>query len=478
VTVSPLASSYVAEIEQEVLGALLHGGDFRKVASFLKPDHFIADLHSILFSAIAKAFEQFGSTSVPIVAKLLPEDCAPAFMERTGQSAMSYMTGLRDHVVFGINALDRSGRAVVSQWARLKTGELGAQLTAAAADPSADAGRIIKTMAADMDTVAAELRIGPNRRTRMSIGHAAENAVAEVEAAIASGSEITGITWGLTDVNRRTGGLHRGEMAILGARPSMGKTAFALSVALNMAKSGAGVGFLSLEMSASRLALRAMTDLAFEWGVKVPYSDMINGRVERSALDQVAVASQDLAKLPLFIEEQDGLTLTDIRVKIDRLHEDAERAGVRLQALVVDYLQLIKPSARYAGNRNGEISEISAGLRSFAKEYGLAVLALSQLSRAVESRPRKDRRPILADLRDSGSIEQDADSVFFLFREAYYLEKEKGADAEEEAERIGRLIDVQNKLEFIIGKQRSGPVGTVDLFVDVACSAVRNAARF
>jgi replicative DNA helicase len=106
------------------------------------------------------------------------------------------------------------------------------------------------------------------------------------------------------------------------------------------------------------------------------------------------------------------------------------------------------------------------------------VLALSQLSRAVESRSLKDRRPILADLRDSGSIEQDADSVFFLFREAYYLEKEKGADAEEEAERIGRLIDVQNKLEFIIGKQRSGPVGTVDLFIDVACSAVRNAARF
>ncbi len=142
----------------------------------------------------------------------------------------------------------------------------------------------------------------------------------------------------------------------------------------------------------------------------------------------------------------------------------------------IRYLQLIKPSGRYSGNRVGEISEISWGLRELGRELGLAVIALSQLSRQVES--RDDKRPQLSDLRDSGSIEQDADMVAFLFREAYYLQKEKGKDRDKEDERIERLIEVQNDLEFIIAKQRNGPTKTIRLFVDIACSAVRNAARY
>lgn len=472
------SGAYIAEIEQEVLGALLFGGDFRKVVGFLKSEHFIPDIHKLIFDAIRTAFEQYGSTTVPVVARLLPQDVADGFMSKTGKSPAGYLASLSDFNVRGNAGLETMGRAVVSQWARLKTGDLALRLNEAAADPSSDPAKMIQNMASDLDNVAAEMRAGPRRKTQTSIAEASRNAVLEIEAAMQRGSGLTGVTWGLTDVNRMTGGIQRGEMVVMGARPSMGKTAAALSIGLRCAKSGVGTGFLSLEMGSSRLAMRAMTDLAFDWGVKVPYSDLITGKVERTDFDAMKLAAADLEKLPLRIEEQSGLSLSDIRVKLERMMEELERAGAPLGVLLVDYLQLIKPSNRYTGNRNNEITEISAGLRGFAREYDIGVVALSQLSRNIESRPLSERRPMMSDLRDSGAIEQDADTIIFLFREAYYLQKEKGKDAEAEADRIGRLADCETKLEFILSKQRNGPVGTVDLFIDVACSAVRNAVRF
>lgn len=199
--------------------------------------------------------------------------------------------------------------------------------------------------------------------------------------------------------------------------------------------------------------------------------------MEPGEIDTLKSACRDLDTLPLWIEEQPGLSMTDVRVKTERMMESAEAVGCPLGVLFVDYLQLIRPSARYQGNRNNEIAEISGGLRELARECNLGVVALSQLSRNIESRAMNERRPMMSDLRDSGAIEQDADTIIFLFREAYYLEKEKGKDAEAEVNRVSRLSDVQNKLEFIIGKQRNGPVKTIDLFVDIACSAVRNSAR-
>jgi replicative DNA helicase len=228
-------------------------------------------------------------------------------------------------------------------------------------------------------------------------------------------------------------------------------------------------------MGSNRLAMRALTDIAYDWNMRVPYNDLITGRVGAKDFDGICAAKQDLNSLPLWIEEQSGLTVSDLRVKVDRMQDSAERAGKKIDLLIVDYLQLITASSRYSGNRNNEVSEISAGLRQIARENDLAMVALSQLSRGIES--REDKRPMLADLRDSGSLEQDADTVVFLFREAYYLEKAKGKDPDAEIERADRLDEVANKLEFIIAKQRNGPVKTVDLFVDIACSAVRNAAR-
>lgn len=466
---------YVQEIEQGVLGCLLFGGDFRKVGAFLREDHFVPDLHRILFATIKTAHERFGSTTLPTVANLLPEDFSTACMSKTGQSAAGYMASLSDYMVGGSASLERGARAVIEQWARIKSVEIGAALQSAANDPSADARKLIQSVSSDLDSIASEMRRGPRRKTRMSLSHAAGNAFDAAREARQRGSGLTGITWGLADVNRLTGGIQRRDLTLIGARPSMGKTTLGLSTAIKAAKSGAGVGFISLEMDADKLAARAVSDIAYDWNVKVPYADIIRGNVTDQDLDALMAGSKDLDRLPIWIEEQSGLSMTEIRVKAEAMMEDMEKHGSKLDMLIVDHLGLIRPTGRYSGNRVQEISEMTAGCKDLAREYGLAVVLLSQLNRAVESRDSKV--PQLSDLRDSGSIEQDADTIIFLYREAYYLQRDKSGDHEKQQDRAERLADCENKLEFHIAKQRNGPIKTVDLFIDVACSAVRNGVR-
>lgn len=472
---SPI-TGYVQEIEQGVLGALLFGADFRSVMGFLRDDHFIPDLHRILFATIKTAYERFGSTTIPTVLKLLPEDFSTACMAKIGQSAPQYMASLSDYVVGGNASLERGARAVIEQWARIKSAEVGTTLQAAANDPGADPRKLIQTVASDLDLIASEMRSGPRRKTRMSLSHAAGNAFSAAKEARQRGSGLTGITWGLTDVNALTGGIQRRDLTLIGARPSMGKTTLGLSTAIKAAKSGAGIGFISLEMDADKLAARGISDIAYDFNVKVPYADIIRGNVSDEDLDRLIEASGNLNKLPVYIEEQSGLSMTDIRVKAEAMMEDMEKNGRTMDALFIDHLGLIRASSRYSGNRTNEISEMTAGLKSLAREYGIAVVLLSQLNRAVETRDNKV--PQLSDLRDSGSIEQDADTIIFLYREAYYLQREKGGGIEKEQERTERLIECANKLEFHIAKQRNGPIRSVDLFVDIACSAVRNGVRY
>lgn len=467
--------AYVPEIEQEVLGTLLLiGGDFRKVMSFLREDHFITDVHRILFRAIRAAHEQYSQTSMSLVARMLPPDASSLFIQQADMMPMEYMSSLGHAIVNGTAGLERSGKAVIAQWARLKVGDTGRMMLETAYNATSDAKALIQGVADQLDTISAELRAGPRQRTLHTMASATDEAIADVRDAMERGHGLTGHTWGLTDINAATGGIHPREMVVIGARPSMGKTAVALSVALKTAASGVGVGLISLEMGAKKLAVRKLSDVAYQWEVKVPYTDLIKGTVSPEMLDMVLAANRDATELPLWIEEQAGLTVSDIRVKVERMAEQAAARGKSLGLLLVDYLQLVKPSGRYAGNRVQEVSEISWGLRELGREYGFAVVALSQLSRQVDS--RDDKRPQLSDLRDSGSIEQDADMVAFLFREAYYLEREKGKDREKEDERLRRLIDVQNVLEFIIAKQRNGPTKTIKLFCDIACSAVRDGA--
>jgi replicative DNA helicase len=470
-----LASNFIAEIEQEILGSLLMVSGVTTVLGVVRPEHFVEPLHRRIFENMLLGHDRYGSSSIAIVFKLFPEDEAAQWSKSLGRPLSAYLAALASNTVHGVAGFKKSIPNLLSQSARIGLAVEAENIAAAANDPGVDPSALIRNATRAFDDIASRLR-GSNRgRTRHSLHEAATAALIDVETAMFRGDGLTGVTWGLSEVNRSTGGLQRGEMTVLGARPSMGKTAVGLSVAIKAAKKGHGVAFMSLEMGAKPLSLRAMTDIAFDWNVRVPYSDLITGKVDPKDLEAIRSANQDLDAMPLWIEEQSGMSISDIAVKLERIKDVAERSGHTIDLLVVDYLQLVAPSSRYQGNRTAEITEISAGLRNLCREAGVSLLALSQLSRQVET--REDKRPMLSDLRESGAIEQDADTVIFLFREAYYLSKGKGKDADAEMERLDRLEQVENKLEFIIAKQRNGPVRTVDLFIDIASSAVRSAAR-
>lgn len=473
---APLKSGqFIVEIEQELLGALLTGGDVKRVSSRLRPEHFLDPLNRALFETCLTASERYGSANPPVVMKLLDADTVRAFERDSRISVSGYVASLASNAVFGAAGMDTAAKRIVEQWARISMRDELERLYTAACDPSTDPLVMASLAGQVFDDILTDVRHGPARKSRLSVSDAAGNAISAAREARQRGSGLTGITWGLTDINRATGGIQRRDLTLIGARPSMGKTSLALSVALKAARSGHGVGLVSLEMDADKIGARAISSIAFDWSVAIPYQDIIRGVVEEGALEHLERAASDFDGMPFWIEDQAGLSMADIRVKTESLLDTAAKAGHGLSVLMIDHLGLIRAANRYAGNRANEIAEMTAALKSMAREYDIAIVLLSQLNRALES--RDDKRPAMSDLRDSGAIEQDADMIAFLYRHAYYLERQKGKTHEAEQDRIERLIDCQNSLEFIIAKQRNGPLRTIDLFANMACCAVGNGAR-
>lgn len=251
--------------------------------------------------------------------------------------------------------------------------------------------------------------------------------------------EVTGISTGFYDIDRLTSGFHENELIIIAARPGMGKTAFALNLATNIAmNSKKPVALFNMEMGAEQLATRMISSVGQIDGYKLR-----NGKLEHNDWKRVNEAMSRLIDTKLFIDDTPGMTIGEIRAKCRRL--DSEQGGLGI--IIIDYLQLISGSARYAGNRQQEVSEISRSLKTLAMELGVPVIALAQLSRSVEG--RDDKRPLLSDLRESGSIEQDADIVAFLYRDDYYTKES--------------VDEFTSKSEFIVAKHRNGPTKTIDL---------------
>ena len=252
--------------------------------------------------------------------------------------------------------------------------------------------------------------------------------------------EVTGISTGFYDLDKVTSGLHPNELIIIAARPAMGKTAFALNLATNIASlNNKTVALFNMEMGAEQLATRMISSVGQVQGYK-----MRTARFDHEDWKKINEAMSRLADMKLFIDDTPGMTIGEIRAKCRRLAANTEDLG----AVIIDYLQLITGSAKWGGNRQQEVSEISRSLKTLAMELNIPIIALAQLSRSVEGRDNK--RPILSDLRESGSIEQDADIVAFLYRDDYY-NKEAAID------------EYTSKSEFIIGKHRNGPTTTVDL---------------
>ena len=268
---------------------------------------------------------------------------------------------------------------------------------------------------------------------------------------------IVGVPTGLTDIDDRLGGLHKSDLVIIAGRPSMGKTALATNIAFNAAKKiqddgkKSSIAFFSLEMSSEQLSTRILAEQS-----RIKSNDIRRGRISEEQFDKFIEASKNVSELPLYIDETPAISIAALSNRARRI-----KRLYGLDMVVIDYIQLMKAS-NFRDGRVQEISEITQGLKALAKELSVPVLALSQLSRAVEQRDLK--KPQLSDLRESGSIEQDADVVMFVYREAYYLEKQEPRPATvEHAEWQAKMNEVSNLAEIIIGKQRHGPTGNVML---------------
>ena len=470
------ASAYVPEIEQNLLGSLLFEGDARDIFALVQEHHFVDPFHKAIYKAIKAARVQYGSANSAVVKRLIDQADMDAFKKASGLEGGRYVGSLSTMTTSRPNAALPVAKHVIEQWARLAIANEAGRVLAAASDPQSDVRLITSDAAKTFDDIMSEVRSGPSKKTVHSLGEAAQAALNASNLARHSTTGLTGITWGLKDINDKTGGIQRRDLCVIGARPSMGKSSVAMSVLLNAAKAGHSCGFFSLEMDAEKLAARAISSLTFGGYHPVEYMELIKGKISDEQKWAVEEAVTKFKELPIFIDEQAGLSMTDIRIKTERLAERCQKAGTRLEVICIDHLGLIRPSSRYSGNKVNEIGEITSTCKSLARELDIGVVLLSQLSRSIES--RDDKRPMLSDLRDSGTIEQDADMIAFLYREAYYLEREKGTDVAKNIERGERLRDSLNKLEFIIAKQRNGPLGTIELFADMGHSAIRNLGHF
>jgi replicative DNA helicase len=442
------------EAEQALLGAILLGNAaYQRVAEFLQPDHFGDPLHGKLFAAVAKLIDR-GQAVNALSLKTYAE--SDADLKAVGGAA--YLAGMMAASVHVLDAA-ATGQAIrdLAIRRRLIAVANEALATAYAPEPHQTAADQIEGIERELYDLAGG---ATSAGGFWQFNQLLTRTVATAEAAHARDGKLTGVATGLAALDRLLGGLHKSDLIVLASRPSMGKTALATNIAFAAAQThraepgedgqlrtvnGAHVGFFSLEMSGEQLVTRILAEQA-----GVPSERVRRGQLSHAEMDRLLAVATGLEGLPLHVDEAPALSIAGLRARARRLKRQRG-----LDLIVVDYLQLCE-SARKDG-RVQEVSEITRGLKTLAKELDVPVLALSQLSRKVED--RADKRPQLSDLRDSGSIEQDADVVMFVYREEYYLER--GSDADR-----ARLASVAGLAEVHIAKQRHGPTGIAYLRFD------------
>jgi replicative DNA helicase len=464
------------EAEQALLGAILVNNDvYDRVAGIVNETHFFDPLHGRIFAVAADRIRKNALASPITLRGYFEEDEAmravggPAYLVRLAGGAISIFAA-RDYarLVYDLairRELITIGQGIAEKAARVET----------ASEPK------------DQIVEAEQLlyRLGEQGRVDkgfQSFLHAVTEAVHVANAAYQREGKLAGISTGLADLDKKLGGLHPSDLLILAGRPSMGKTALATNIAFNIAKAyrkgvkpdgsegaveGGVVGFFSLEMSSEQLATRILSEAA-----RIPSERIRRGEFEEDEMRRFILAAKALESCPLYIDDTPALPISTLAARARRL-----KRTHGLDVLFVDYLQLVRPAVARSEGRVQEISEITQGLKAIAKELNIPVVALSQLSRQVES--REDKRPQLSDLRESGSIEQDADVVMFVFREEYYKEREKPSD--DRTEEILKWQEAMSRLhgraEVIIGKQRHGPIGTVELAFEGQFTRFSNLVR-
>ncbi|MBN9249412.1 MAG: replicative DNA helicase [Mesorhizobium sp.] len=450
------------EAEQALLGAILVNNDaFYRVSDFLKASHFYEPLHRKIFEVSAELI-RMGKMANPVTIKtFLPAD------EKVGDMTVAhYLARLAAEAVTVINAADY-GRAIYDLATRRALITVGEDMVNIAYDAPVD-------MSPSDQIEDAERRLFELAETGRydggfeSFTDAVKTAVDMANAAYMRDGGLSGVATGLRDLDRRMGGLQSSDLIVLAGRPGMGKTSLATNIAFNIAEAyvpaqqadgsfkaanGGVVGFFSLEMSSEQLATRIISEQT-----EIPSSKIRRGEISELDFEKLVACSQTMQKLPLFIDQTGGISIAQLAARARRLKRQRG-----LDVIVIDYIQLMQgSSAKASQGRVQEVTEITTGLKALAKELSVPIIALSQLSRQVET--RDDKRPQLSDLRESGSIEQDADVVMFVFREEYYLKnKEPKLGSEDYIKWENEMNEARGKAEVIIAKQRHGPTGTVGL---------------
>ena len=458
------------EAEQALLGAILINNEAHdRVSSFLEPGHFYDPLHQQIYETAATLIGA-GKQATPITLKTF---FANTEATQDGLTVPQYLGRLAANATTIINARDY-GRTIYDLATRRQLIVVGEEMVNVAYDSPVDFPPKQQIEDAEMRLFALA-ETGKYGQGFSTFSSALATAIEMANSAYQRDGGLSGIATALRALDAKLGGLQPSDLVILAGRPSMGKTALATNVAFNIARArvrslqqrpdmapddpshdGAVVGFFSLEMSAEQLATRVISEQA-----GIPSEKIRRGIISEDEFRRLVERSREMANLPLFIDQTGGISIAQLAARARRLKR---QHGLGL--IIVDYLQLLSGSSRRASEgRVQEVSEITTGLKALAKELNVPILALSQLSRAVEN--REDKRPQLADLRESGSIEQDADVVMFVYREEYYIERMKPDETDGKfAEWQQRAMAAHGKAEVIIGKQRHGPVGTVNLQFD------------
>ena len=463
------------EAEQGLIGALLVNNEvFDKISQLLHSQHFFDPVHQRIYEVAIEKISR-NSLASPVTLKTHFQN-DPGLKELGG---VSYLAKLAASAISLFGAVDYA-KLICELALRRNLINLGRQISekALSADVEDSPEEQIAMAEAQLYSIAEK---GAESTGFPPLLSASKEAILIANKAYQQDGGISGVSTGLIDLDKKLGGLHSSDLLIIAGRPSMGKTSLATNMAFSIAKSlkkrknedgsedivqGGIVGFFSLEMSSAQLATRILSENS-----KVPSDKIRKGDLTEREFRSFIESAQDIEKCPLYIDDTAALSISALAGRARRL-----KRMYGLDVLFIDYLQLIRPSSS-RDSRVNEISEITQGLKSIAKELNIPVVALSQLSRQVEA--RDDKRPQLSDLRESGSIEQDADVVMFIFREEYYKEREKPDEHDVEnfikwQEDMSRL---HGRAELIIGKQRHGPIGTVDLSFQSKFTTFGNLAK-
>ncbi|MGF1648905.1 MAG: replicative DNA helicase [Hyphomicrobiaceae bacterium] len=475
-TVTYREAPHNIDAEQDLLGAILINNEaLDRISTFLKAEHFYEPLHQQIFETAAKLIAA-NKRANAVTLRTFFENHEPINDTLT---VPQYLARLSANATALINVVDYA-RTIYDLYMRRMLITIGTDLVTTAYDSPVDLppSTQIEHAESQLYSLAEQGRYGGGFK---SFDEALVEAVQMASAAYQRDGHLSGLSTGLIDLDARLGGLQRSDLIVLAGRPSMGKTALVTNIAYNVARAyraerqpdgtikaadGGIVGFFSLEMSAEQLATRILSEQS-----EIASEKIRRGMISESEFRRLSQVSREMAVAPLFIDQTGGITIAQLAARARKLKRQKG-----LDLLIVDYLQLLSGSQRSQGNRVQELTEITTGLKALAKELDVPIIALSQLSRQVEQ--REDKRPQLSDLRESGSIEQDADVVMFVFREEYYVERAKPNEGTPEfTDWMAKMQQVAGRAEVIVGKQRHGPVGTVQLAFESQFTRFANLAR-